>query len=443
MDQNFMKEKPIFPLLMSLAVPMILSMLVNSLYNIVDSIFVAKISEESMTALSLVFPIQNLIAAIAVGFGVGINAVIAMSLGAKNNIQADIAATQGLILSILHGIFLTVIGLLIMPKFLNFFTDDIYIIQAALEYSKIVLLFSVVITSALTYEKIFQAVGKMSVTMISLLSGCIINIILDPIMIFGFKFFPAMGIKGAAWATGIGQLTSLIVYFIAYAVAPINVKPSFKYLSLNKKICFQLYSIGIPATLNIALPSVLVSALNGILASFSQSYVLVLGIYYKLQTFLYLPANGVLQGMRPLISYNYGAKEYQRVHKIYKTALLTIVTIMTIGMVLCFAIPGKLISMFTENSATLNIGIGALRIISFGFIVSSFSVVSAGALEALGKGVHSFIISLLRYVIIIIPTAYILTRTLGVAKIWNAFWIAEFITAFIAYKIYTKILSKN
>lgn len=438
MNQNYMKEKPVFPLLMSLAVPMMLSMLVNSLYNIVDSIFVAKISEDAMTALSLVFPIQNLIAAIAVGFGVGINAVVAMSLGARDNKQANIVATQGLILSIIHGIFLTAVGILLMPKFLKIFTNDNYITNAALEYSTIVLLFSVIINSALTYEKIFQSVGKMTVTMVSLLSGCITNIILDPIMIFGFGFFPAMGIKGAAWATGIGQLVSLLVYLIAYAVSPINVKPSIKYIGLDKKVCCQLYSIGIPATLNIALPSLLVSALNGILASFSQSYVLVLGIYYKLQTFLYLPANGVIQGMRPLISYNFGAGEYQRVDKIYKTALSVVMTIMLAGTILNFTVPEFLISMFTQNSSTLGAGITALRIISIGFIASSFSVVSGGALEALGRGIHSFIISLLRYIIIIIPAAYTLSRTFGVTGVWNAFWITEFITAFAAYKIYKK-----
>lgn len=438
MNQTYMKEKPVFPLLMSLAVPMILSMLVNSLYNIIDSIFVSKISENAMTAISLVFPIQNLIAAISVGFGVGINAVVAMSLGAGNNKQANIVATHGLILSILHGLFLTAAGILVMPTFLNFFTNDLYVINSALEYSTIVLMFSVVITSALTYEKIFQAVGKMTIAMISLLSGCIVNIILDPVMIFGFGFFPPMGIKGAALATGIGQFTALLVYFIAYAVTPINVKPNIKYAGLDKKICCQLYSIGIPATLNMALPSLLVSALNGILASFSQSYVLILGLYYKLQTFLYLPANGVIQGMRPLISYNFGAGEHQRVNKIYHTALLVIITIMFTGMILSFTVPKFLISMFTENSFTLTKGATALKIISFGFITSSFSIVSAGALEALGKGIHSFVISLLRYIVIIIPTAYILSKISGPIGVWNAFWIAELITAFAAYKIYKK-----
>lgn len=433
-----MKEKPVFPLLMSLAVPMILSMLVNSLYNIVDSIFVAKISENAMTALALVYPVQNLIGAIAIGFGVGINVVVAMALGAGDNKQANIVATQGLILSIIHGIILTIGGILLMPKFLKIFTDDPQIIRAALEYSTIVLMFSVVLNCALTYEKIFQAVGRMTVTMISLLCGCIVNIILDPIMIFGFGFFPAMGIKGAAWATNIGQLVSLLVYFVTYKISPINVKPSIKYLGLNKKICSQLYSIGIPSTLNMALPSLLISALNGILAAFSQSYVLVLGIYYKLQLFLYLPANGVIQGMRPIMSYNFGAKEYQRVHKIYKTALSVVMVIMLVGTILNFTVPKFLISMFTQNSSTLDIGATALRIISMGFIASSFSVVSGGALESLGKGIHSFAISLLRYIVIIIPTAFILSKTLGVIGVWNAFWITESITAFAAYKIYKK-----
>ena len=309
MDQMYMKEKPILPLLLSMALPMVISMFVNSLYNIIDSIFVAKISEDAMTALSLVYPVQNLINSIAVGFGVGINAVIAMLLGAGKAKEANKAATQGLFLNVIHGILLTIVGLMIMPSFLAMFTNDQTVIGMGLQYSTIILMFSTIIMVSISFEKIFQAVGNMVITMISLMTGCIVNIILDPLLIFGIGFFPKLGIQGAALATGIGQSSTLIIYLLVYVLRPIHVKIRKDYLKLETVYVKRLYAIGIPATLNMALPSFLVSALNAILASFSQTYVVVLGVYYKLQTFLYLTANGMIQGMRPITSYNYGAKE--------------------------------------------------------------------------------------------------------------------------------------
>lgn len=439
MEQTYMKEKSIFPLLMSLALPMMLSMLVNSLYNIVDSIFVAKINENAMTALSLVYPIQNLIVSIGVGFGVAINAMIALHLGAGDKEKADESATQGMVLNIIHGILLSIIGIIIINDFLSMFTEDFQVINLGYSYSKIVLSFSIISMVGITFEKIFQSVGKMMVTMICMASGCIINIMLDPIMIFGFGPIPAMGIEGAAWATAIGQVVTLVLYILFYFIRPINVKFNKEYLFPKKDTCIKFYSIGIPATLNMALPSLLVAILNAILASFSQIYVVVIGIYYKLQTFLYLPASGIIQGMRPLISYNYGAREYERVQQIYKTALVAIAAIMTVGTILCLGFPESLVTLFTNNNDTIEAGKLALRIISIGFVVSAVSVTASGALEALGRGTQSFIISLLRYIMIIIPIAFILSNFLGANGVWNAFWISEFLTAIIANRIYKSV----
>nr|WP_300324798.1 MATE family efflux transporter [uncultured Anaerostipes sp.] len=441
MEQTYMKEKPILPLLMSMALPMIISMFVNSLYNIVDSIFVAKISEDAMTALSLVYPVQNLVMAISVGFGVGINAMIAMFLGAGKKERAGAAATQGLLLNGVHGILLNVLGLLFMPTFLRMFTNDPKLMDLGLRYSTIVLCFSVVITIGITFEKVFQAVGKMMVTMLSLLCGCILNIILDPLLIFGIGPFPKMGIEGAALATGIGQVSTLVIYLIVYIWKPLNVRFSMKYLKPEKSICQKLYFIGIPATLNMALPSVLISALNGLFVAYSQTYVVVLGIYYKLQTFLYLTANGMVQGMRPLISYNYGAGEIERVHKIFRSSLTIIAGIMVVGVILCLTVPGSLMMMFTKNPETIQEGITAMRIICIGFLASSVSVTAAGAFEALGKGLQSFLVSLLRYVVIILPAAYIFGRIYGADGIWNAFWTAEFVTAVVAWLLYRNVFA--
>ena len=438
MNENFMKEKPVFSLLISMSLPMVISMLVNSLYNIVDSFFVAQISEDAMTALSLVYPVQNFINAIGIGFGIGVNAVIAFHLGAGEKAKADKAATQGMVIAVIHGIIITIVSIAIIPAFLRMFTSSETVIDLGVRYSVIAFAFSLNIILGVTFEKIFQSVGSMKVTMVSLMCGCVINIILDPLLIFGIGPFPEMGIEGAALATGIGQTLTLAIYLAVYIVRPIRVHISRKYLLPNKKIIMRLYSIGIPATLNLALSSLLISSLNAILASYSEVYILVLGIYYKLQTFLYLPANGIIQGMRPLVGYNYGAGEHKRVSQIYKIVLCMSGIIMIAGTAICLIIPGQLISLFTQNQETIIVGKTALRIISAGFIVSAVSVTSSGALEGLGKGTPSLIISLFRYVIIIIPAAFFMSKIFGPVGVWNAFWIAESITAAVSYVIYSK-----
>lgn len=443
MNQAFMKEKPIFRLIVSMSLPMVISMAVNALYNIVDSYFVAKISGNAMTALSLVYPVQNLVTAITVGFAVGINAVIAFHLGTENQNKANSAATHGIIFNTLHGVLLTAFCLGIMPFFLKMFTDDSDVINLGLNYSNIVFSFSIVVALGISFEKIFQSVGKMLVSMISMAAGCISNIILDPLLIFGIGPFPQLGIKGAAIATVAGQFITLILYLIFYFAKPINVKIDFRNFKWNGKMIKKLYLIGIPAALNMALPSALISLLNAILAAFSQIYILVLGIYYKLQTFLYLSANGIIQGIRPLVSYNYGAGEHKRVKKIYLETMVLTVSIMIAGTILCLTIPDKLIGIFTNNSKTIEVGVTALRTISIGFIASAVSVVSCGALEGLSMGIPSLIISLCRYIIIIVPAAFVMSRLIGPDGVWNAFWITEIFTAIISYLIYRKKTKYN
>ena len=443
MDQTYMKEQPVLKLILSMALPMVISMMVNSLYNIVDSFFIAKISEKAMTALSLVFPVQNLINAVMIGFGIGINAVISFYLGAQDQKRADQAATQGMLLGTIHGIAFMVLGIAVMRPFLNMFTENQEIVDLGVRYSRVAFLFAVALSWQLVFEKTFQAVGRMVSSMVCMMSGAIINIVLDPVLIFGLGPFPKLGIEGAALATGIGQTMAAVFYLILYIVKPINVKYRGKYLKADLGLCKKLYSIGIPASLNLALPSLLISALNVILAGYAEVYVFVLGVYYKLQTFLYLPANGIIQGMRPLLGYNYGAGEHKRVHKIYQTGLFLVLAIMAVGTVLCFAIPGQLIGMFTENAMTIQAGTVALRVISIGFVASSVSVTCCGALEGLGKGVHSLIISLCRYVVVIIPVAVVVSHFIGATGVWHAFWITEVVTAVISYFVYKKGVSRG
>ena len=443
MSETFMKERPILPLLASMALPMVLSMLVNSLYNIVDSFFVAQISEAAMTALSLVYPVQNFINAVAIGFGVGINAVISIALGAGDRRRADAAATHGMVLSALHGLILTLASIAVMPLFLARFTTDPAVIQMGLAYSKTAFSFSVIIMLGLSFEKIFQAVGRMKVTMAALLTGCVSNILLDPVLIFGLGPFPELGISGAALATGIGQALTLLVYLAAYRLIPIPVRLRRDCLRPDGTLDRKLYGVGVPAILNLALPSLLISVLNGLLSVYSQSYVVILGIYYKLQTFLYLPASGIVQGMRPLIGYNYGAGERGRVRQLYNATLCASGIIMAFGTVVCLLWAEPLMGLFTSQPDTIQAGGTALRIICAGFVISSVSVTSSGALEGLGKGAQSLVISLCRYVVVILPAAFLLCRTIGPDGVWHAFWITEAVTAAAAFWVYRRTVNSS
>ncbi len=440
MEKHFMKEKPVFPLLLSMAIPMVLSMLVNSLYNIVDSYFVAKISEDAMTALSLVFPVQNLINAVGIGFGIGINAVIAFYLGADQQIKADQAAALGVLFAFVHGIVLTVGCIAVMPVFLRLFTADETVLRLGLRYARVAFAFSLMVSLGVTFEKIFQAAGHMKVSMFSMICGCVANIVLDPVLIFGLGPMPRMGIEGAALATGIGQTLTLAVYLIFYFARPICVQIRRASLILDKSLIRKLYAVGIPAALNLALPSILISSLNAVLSVYSEVYIFVLGIYFKLQTFLYLPANGMIQGMRPLVGYNYGAGEQKRVGQLYRTVLCLIGAIMVVGTGICLLLPGQLMRLFSQSPEIIAAGETALRIISAGFVVSAVSVTSSGALEGLGKGIPSFVISLCRYLLLLLPAAFLLSRVLGPEGVWHAFWITEAVTAGISLVIYRRVV---
>ena len=439
LNNQFMKERPVFPLLVSMALPMVISMMVNALYNIVDSFFVARISEQAMTALSLVFPVQNLINAIAIGFGVGINALIALYSGAGEHATADTAATHGMAFALLHGVVILAVSIPAMPAFLRLFTKDEAVVAMGVQYATAAFAFAPVIMAGLAFEKQFQAVGRMSTAMAAMLCGSLANLVLDPLLIFGLGPCPKLGIRGAALATGAGQVLTLLVYLVVYRVKPIPVKLRRACLKRDAALDKKLYSIGVPAILNLALPSLLVFCLNSILAAFADSYVVVLGIYYKLQTFLYLPASGIVQGMRPILSFNYGAGEKARVQRIFRLALALCGAIMAAGTVLCLAAAGPLMGLFTQNPETVAAGGTALRLICLGFVVSAVSVVVSGALEALGRGLPSLVISLCRYVVVMIPLAFVLSRVLGANGVWHACWLTEAVTGAISWGIYRRI----
>ena len=281
----------------------------------------------------------------------------------------------------------------------------------------------------------------MKVSMVALITGCVCNILLDPVLIFGLGPVPAMGIAGAALATGIGQVLSVVVYLVVYLRTELPVRLRRSCLRPDAALDGRLYAIGVPAILNLALPSLLVTFLNGLLAAFSQSYVVVLGIYYKLQTFLYLPANGFVQGMRPLIGYNYGAREYARVKKLFQLTLLMSAAIMAAGTVICQVASGQLMGLFTQNPQTIAAGQTALRIISIGFVISAVSTTVSGALKGLGKGAESLVIALCRYVVFIMPLAALLCNWLGADGAWHAFWLTEVLAAVVSGIVYRRAVT--
>lgn len=440
--ENPMGTRPVFRLLLSMAVPPILSMLIQSMYNIVDSIFVARISRDALTAVSLAFPLQNLVLSVAVGIGVGISAVISQSLGAKNTRAADAAAANGLLLTAVHAVLFILFGLLFAKPFIDLFTDDPAIYAMGCQYSLIVICFSCGNLFHIYFEKMFQATGNMLVPMVLMLIGALTNIVLDPILIFGLFGFPEMGVAGAAAATVIAQFVSCILSVAWFFLRPQPIRLSLRGFRPDGGMIRRIYAIGIPSSVMMALPSVLVGLLNAILTPLSEAAVAMFGVYFKLQTFVYMPANGLVQGMRPLVSYNYGAGLHARMHRTVRLSLLTAGGIMAAGTLLFLLVPDALLRLFHADVEMLAIGIPALRIISLGFVVSSVGVVLAGAFEALGRGGPSLAVSLLRQLLIIPPLALLLSRFWGLTGIWITFPAAELFAAAAAVLLYRRLCRK-
>lgn len=437
--ENPMGTRPVFRLLLSMAVPPILSMLIQSMYNIVDSIFVARISRDALTAVSLAFPLQNLVLSVAVGIGVGISAVISQSLGAKNTRAADAAAANGLLLTAVHAVLFILFGLLFAKPFIGMFADDPEIYAMGCQYSLIVICFSCGNLFHIYFEKMFQATGNMLVPMVLMLIGALTNIVLDPILIFGLFGFPEMGVAGAAAATVIAQFVSCILSVAWFFLRPQPIRLFLQGFRPDGRMIRRIYAIGIPSSVMMALPSVLVGLLNAILTPLSEAAVAMFGVYFKLQTFVYMPANGLVQGMRPLVSYNYGAGLHARMHRTVRLSLLTAGGIMAAGTLLFLLVPDALLRLFDADVEMLAIGIPALRIISLGFVVSSVGVVLAGAFEALGRGGPSLAVSLLRQLLLIPPLALLLSRFWGLTGIWITFPAAELFAAAAAVLLYRRL----
>lgn len=424
-QRNKMGTKPVFPLLMSMAFPPMLSMLIQSMYNIVDSMFVARFSQNALTAVSLAFPLQNLVLAVAVGAGVGVNSYISRKLGARDRDAANAAVTHGFLLSFAHAIFFVLFGLVAIKPFFRMFTDSPEIISLACDYSYIVVLGAFAQLFHIMVEKLLQSTGRMLAPMLLQTIGAIANIILDPILIFGLLGAPRMGVRGAAIATLLGQILSMTLSLLVFFLRDQDLRMDLKKFRPDLRAVAQIYAVGVPTMLMNALGSVLVTLLNSILIRFSELAVSVFGVYFKLQTFVFMPVSGLTQGALPIMGYNYGAQNRRRLLSTLRCAVLVAVGIMAAGNLLFVLIPDKLLLLFNASPEMLEMGTSALRIISCSYIFAAVGLIFSTMFQAVGKGSYSLTVFLMRQLIVVVPLAFLLSRTLGLNGIWLSFPIAE------------------
>lgn len=427
--ENKMGSMPVNKLLLNMSIPIMISMLVQALYNVVDSIFVAQLSEDALNAVSLAFPIQNLMISVAVGTGVGINALLSKSLGEKRQDRANAAAMNGLFLAAASYVVFMLIGLTCSHLFFSIQTDKQAIVDYGSSYMFIVCVMSMGLFFQITFERILQATGRTLYTMFTQALGAIINIVLDPILIFGLCGLPRMEVAGAALATVLGQIIAAIVsVFINISHNP-DVQLSLKGFRPNGDIISRIYAVGVPSIIMSSIGSVMVFGMNKILIAFTTTATAVFGVYFKLQSFIFMPVFGLNNGMVPIVAYNYGARRPDRIKHTIKLSVIYAVSIMFIGLLVFQLAPQVMLDLFRSqedsSSNMLTIGVPALRIISLSFLFAGYAIVCSSVFQALGHGVLSLIVSVVRQLLVLLPVAFLLSRLGELSLVWWAFPIAE------------------
>ena len=423
--ENRMGTQPIPSLLLSMAIPMMLSMMVQALYNVVDSIFVAKISEDALTAVSLGFPMQNLLIAFATGLGVGINALLSRSLGEKNQRMVNESARQGFFLEMCAALLFMLIGFFGAGAFIRSQTDIATIIPDAIVYLNICIGICPFCFMAIYFERLLQATGKTKLSMAAQMTGAIINIIMDPILIFGLLGFPAMGVAGAAIATVFGQFCGAMTAMTLHLKYNKEIHLSFRGFRPNGHVIGSILGVGVPSIIMASIGSVMTYSMNRILNVFSSTAVAVFGIYFKLQSFIFMPVFGLNNAVVPIIAYNFGARHPDRMKKTMKLACLLAVSIMFCGFAAMQLIPHVFLGMFDASADMLAIGVPALRTISFSFLAAGACIIIGSTFQALGKGVYSMVVSIARQLVVLVPVAFLMSKTGNVNAVWWAFPIAE------------------
>ena len=444
--ENKMGTMPVNKLLISMALPMMISMLVQAMYNIVDSMYVSRISEDALTAVSLAFPIQQLMIALGAGMGVGVNAVLSKALGEKDFEKANKAAENGIFLSVISFVVFFFVGLFAVDPFYMSQTTDPEILQAGHDYLTVICCASIGMYMQFIFERLMQSTGRTVYSMITQTLGAVINIVLDPILIFGMFGMPEMGVKGAAVATVIGQIIGAVVGCILNVTKNHDIHISFKGFRPDFGIIKVIYVVGVPSIIMQAVGSVMNYAMNQILIGFTSTATAVFGAYYKLQSFIFMPVFGLTNGMIPIIAFNYGAGNRSRVIQTIKSSVILAVCIMLTGLTVMQIFPAKLLAIFNASEHMLGIGVVALRLISLSFVFAGYCIIMGSVFQALGNGVYSMIVSIVRQLVVLLPVAYLFSLTGNLDMVWMAFPIAELFSLTLStvflIKINKKIISK-
>lgn len=430
--ENRMGTEHIPSLLLKMALPMMLSMLVQALYNVVDSIFVAKISEDALTALSVAFPLQNLMIAFATGLGVGINSLLSRALGEKDQKKADAAAGNGLFLELCAALLFVFIGFVLGPAFVRSQTSSAIVADYGITYVRICIGMGAFCFIAIFYERMLQATGKTHLAMIGQLVGALINIIFDPILIFGLLGFPKLGVAGAAIATVFGQFCGAMVALAIHQKKNREIRITLSGLRPRSFTVRTILSVGVPSIIMGSIGSVMTYCVNRILDGFSSTAVAVFGVYFKLQSFFFMPVFGLNNAMVPLIAYNYGARRPARMKQTIRWAVIYACSIMAVGLLLMQLMPDVFLRLFDASDDMLRIGVPALRTISLAFVGAGYAIVLSSTFQALGKGLYSMFVSIARQLVVLVPAAWLLSRTGQLSAVWWAFPIAEIMSALVS-----------
>ena len=438
-QENKMGTMPVRRLLISMSLPMIISMLVQALYNIVDSVFVSMVNQAALTAVSMAFPIQNLLIAVSAGTCVGVNALLSRSLGEKNAKNANLAAANGLFLAFLSFLVFAVFGLFGARLFFESQTDNPVIIEYGVQYLQIVCIFSFGLFGEMMFERILQSTGQTFYCMITQGTGAIINIILDPILIFGLAGMPKMGIQGAAAATVFGQIVAMVLAGCLNHAKNKDVRISFKGFRPHGRTISVIYQVGVPSIIMQSISSVMTFGLNKILITFSETAVAVFGVYFKLQSFIFMPIFGLNNGMIPIIAYNYGARNRKRIMETVRLSIGIAVGIMFIGLTVFQLMTPQLLMLFQADADMLSIGVPALRIISLSFLFAGYCIIVGSVFQAMGNGVYSLMVSVARQLVCILPLAYFFARTFGLHMVWYSIPLAEITSVVLSSILFRKI----
>ena len=438
-QENKMGTMPVKRLLVTMSLPMIISMLVQALYNIVDSVFVSMINQAALTAVSMAFPIQNLLIAVSAGTCVGVNALLSRSLGERNAKNANLAAVNGLFLAFVSFLFFALFGIFGARFFFESQTDNPVIIEYGIQYLQIVCIFSFGLFGEMMFERLLQSTGQTFYCMITQGTGAIINIILDPILIFGLLGVPAMGIRGAAAATVFGQIVAMVLAAMLNHAKNKDVRISFKGFSPHKRTISIIYQVGVPSIIMQSISSVMTFGLNKILISFSETAVAVFGVYFKLQSFIFMPIFGLNNGMIPIIAYNYGARNKKRIMETVRLSIGIAVGIMLIGLAVFQLMTPQLLMLFQADADMLSTGVPALRIISLSFLFAGYCIIVGSVFQAMGNGVYSLIISVARQLVCILPLAYFFAQVFGLHAVWYSIPLAEITSVVLSSILFRKI----